>query len=83
MGKPEGLDEFASAELCPDCGTALEPIKLIDHAHGGGHAEIQYAPDDARRGFWLGQFPIAGIVRAKMCPSCGRITLRGERQPAS
>jgi predicted RNA-binding Zn-ribbon protein involved in translation (DUF1610 family) len=67
---------------CPDCQTAMVVIKLIDAGKTTGlelpHRELQYAAGDAAPSGWTGRFPIAGVVRARMCPECGRITLHGE-----
>jgi hypothetical protein len=62
---------------CPDCDSALQPIKLIDHSIEPDR-ELEYATGDAQPGWFLGRFRVAGKVRARMCPSCGRIVLHAE-----
>ena len=62
---------------CRDCGAAMHPIRLIDKAHGGAHTDLEYALPEARRGFWLGRYPVEGRVEASMCDHCGRIVLHG------
>lgn len=62
---------------CPDCSVAIGPIRLIDKAAYGMHAELEYAVPESRRGFWTKTFPVAGRVTAYMCQQCGRILLYG------
>jgi hypothetical protein len=62
---------------CPDCGGTVTEIRLIDKAHGGGHHDLEYTLEEAKRGLWLGRFPIEGRVAASMCGQCGRIFLYG------
>jgi hypothetical protein len=62
---------------CPDCQTELLPIKLIDRSEYHTHQQLSYAVGDAERSWFLGKFEIAGTVRARMCPACGRIVLYG------
>jgi predicted RNA-binding Zn-ribbon protein involved in translation (DUF1610 family) len=59
---------------CGDCGETLAEIRLIDKGHFSAHTDVEYAPAEAKRGIWTGQFPIEGKVAAFMCPECGRIT---------
>jgi hypothetical protein len=71
-------DEIQTKETpgppCPDCGTEMEPIKLIDQARGW-ETELHYAAGEARKSWWTGAFPHAGLVRARLCPACGQIRL--------
>ena len=69
--------QVAPRTTCPDCETPLQEIKLIDHSVEPDRP-LEYAAGDAHRGFFLGRFPVAGTVRARMCPACGRIVLHGE-----
>lgn len=62
---------------CPDCGREMHEIKLIDQADKYSHEEMVYTVPEAKRGLWLGQFPIKGRVLAWMCDQCGRIALYG------
>ena len=55
----------------------MNVIRIIDNAGQVGHALLSYAAPDAERSFWTGQFPVAGVVQAYMCQSCGRIALYG------
>lgn len=55
----------------------MEVIKLIDHSFEPDH-ELEYAAGNAQRGWFFARFPAAGKVRARMCPSCGRIVLYAE-----
>jgi hypothetical protein len=54
----------------------LLKIKLIAPFHK--QAELEYAAGDPEWGWVVGLFPIAGKVRASMCPVCGRIVLHAE-----
>jgi hypothetical protein len=63
---------------CPDCGGKVEAIKLIDKSHMGVHTQMEYTVPEARRGFWMGTFPVEGKVDAFMCEQCGRIQLFGQ-----
>jgi hypothetical protein len=55
----------------------MQEIKLIDHSVEPDR-QLEYAAGDAHVGFFLGRFTVAGTVRARMCPACGRIVLHGE-----
>jgi hypothetical protein len=66
-----------SRTTCPDCDTPLQAIKLIERSMGPDR-ELEYAAGDARPGWLLGQFPVAGKVGARMCPCCGRIVLHAD-----
>lgn len=61
---------------CPACGEALVPIQLIDTSgrYGGRQQELRYAAGEAKRG-WLFGYPIEGVLRAQLCPRCGRVGL--------
>jgi hypothetical protein len=69
---------------CPDCNSALRPIKLIDatepmwHREGGLHVELRYAAEDAKPSFFMGTIKALGVVRGSICPACGRILLHGQ-----
>jgi hypothetical protein len=69
---------------CPDCESSLQPIKLIDATQkmgdqeGRQHVELSYAASDAKPSFFSGKISRLGVVRARICPSCGRILLYGE-----
>ena len=63
---------------CPDCQVELHRIKLIDRHASGEHVQARYTAGDAKRGMFLGRYPIEGKVEALMCSSCGRIVLYGE-----
>jgi NMD protein affecting ribosome stability and mRNA decay len=82
------MPALGSKELCPDCQAEMAPIKLIDMGSmglvGGNHRELHYAAGDAERRHWFesGTYTIEGVVRARMCTRCGRITLRGEPIPS-
>lgn len=68
---------------CPECETALQPIKLIDatnlgmSSEGCGHVELSYAAPEAKRSFFLGVIQRQGTVKGSICPTCGRIFLYG------
>lgn len=86
----------SNQKKCPDCGTQMEDIRLIDatdaRPDGGGffstrpggtrHVELAYAAPEARASFFLKRIPSLGVVRGEICPECGRILLRGEPHPA-
>ena len=60
---------------CPDCNAGLEEIRLIDKSDKGYHTDLQYSLPEAKRGLWLGRFPIEGRILAYMCGKCGRVIL--------
>lgn len=62
---------------CPDCSGVMNPIIMIDKAHGEGHRAMEYALGGAKPSFFLRRYPIAGTVSAIMCSQCGRIVLYG------
>lgn len=66
---------------CPDCRSPMQPIKLIDEGHYQFHHELRYTAAESKRSC-SGMYPVAGTVKATMCPSCGRIVLRGEPKAA-
>ena len=68
---------------CPDCGGALEPIRVLMDAErfGGTVAQLdrmQYAPAAARASIWNGRYPGQGTIRAHLCSQCGRVLLYAE-----
>jgi hypothetical protein len=75
MSKPD----LQYRKNCPNCGTPMEPIKLVYAAGRGGHGELTYTDAEATTGFWTGQFPLKGFVRASICESCGQIVFYGLR----
>jgi hypothetical protein len=63
---------------CPDCDRQMHPIKLIDKTgRMDRQTDLEYALPEAKRSFWLGLLPVAGVVAACMCDGCGRILLYG------
>jgi hypothetical protein len=72
-----------SANQCPDCGGALTPIKLIARTPVKGQlkpsdgAVVRYAIPEAKRGWFVSQYDVAGRVSATLCQSCHRIFLYG------
>lgn len=71
---------------CRDCGSAMQPIKLIDATDGPGwdkegvqHVELGYASPDANRSFFMGKIERIGSVKGRICPDCGRMLLYGEK----
>ena len=70
-----------SRTTCPDCNEELQDIKIIDATSPGpsnkgiAHVELSYAAPDAERSFFLHAIPRQGLVKAKLCPKCGRILL--------
>jgi hypothetical protein len=56
----------------------MRPIKLISTGEFSSQKEVGYAVGDAEKTWFLGRYPEQGKVCAKMCRSCGRITLHGE-----
>jgi len=68
---------------CPDCQCEMQPIKLLDATYpgfgdkGAGHVETAYAAADATAKGFTHSIPKAGTVKAKICPTCGRILLHG------
>ena len=68
---------------CPECDGSLQPIKLIDATskmgdqEGRQHVELSYAAPDARPSVFAGKISRLGVVKAGICPSCGRILLYG------
>lgn len=77
----ETLSNAPGERSCPDCQAAMRPIQLIDSSgQYNTHQQLRYALGDAQRGWFLGQYPVAGVVDAMMCPGCGRILLYGRRE---
>ena len=68
-------------KLCPDCETPLQKIKLIERSNEPDR-QLEYAAGDAHKSAFLGRFPVAGKVLARMCPDCGRIVLHAEANPS-
>ncbi len=66
---------------CPDCSTELQPVRLLDATHdlpaktGGAHVELAYASLESKPSFFMRAIPREGVVRAMLCPSCGRMLL--------
>ncbi len=64
-----------TAKKCPDCDCAMTEIRVIDRAYHPIHGPLEYAAGDAKRGIWLGRFPIEGRIKSFMCDMCGRVLL--------
>jgi hypothetical protein len=69
---------------CPDCGTQLQAIKLVDATdniggEGSYRVNLTYAAQDAQApmGGWLGGITPKGNVHGRICTQCGRILLYG------
>ena len=62
----------------------MQPIKLIDATQklgdqeGRQHVELSYAAPEATPSVFSGKIPRLGVVKARICPSCGRILLYGD-----
>ena len=69
--------------ICPDCGTKVQTIKLVDATElgfgreGTTHVELGYAAADATPSFFMGKIKQLGRVKGQICPDCGRILLYG------
>ena len=66
---------------CPDCGVALQAIKLTDATErwldeGSLRVDQKYSAEDAKSGFggMAGMHP-EGNLYGRLCPKCGRILL--------
>ena len=69
---------------CPDCGSDLRAIKLLDPTRMGQLARISYTVPDASRRFWSGRYPVEGEadpLDAFLCDACGRIVAYGVAKP--
>ena len=65
---------------CPDCGTELRAIKLIDPTRMTDLPNIWYTVPEASRRFWTGKYPVEGLadqIDAFICDACGRIMVYG------
>lgn len=65
---------------CPDCDGTVHQIRLIDKGHGDTHKEWEYTYPDAKKGKFLGRYPVEGQIKAFMCQWCGRVVLYARRQ---
>ena len=69
---------------CPDCKSAMQPIKIIDATDGSWdgkgttHVPLAYAAPDARRSFFS-KIPAMGFLTGFICPACGRVILYGQQ----
>jgi hypothetical protein len=83
IAKKSGFSMSHPQRNCPDCETALQPIKLIDAtslgmgSDGIAHVEMSYATPEAEPSFFLGKIQRQGTVKGFICPTCGRILLYG------
>ncbi len=76
MSSTQQAKQVMPRTSCPDCETPMQEIKLIDRSVEPDR-QLEYAGGDAHVGLLLGRFTVAGKVRARMCPACGRIILHG------
>jgi hypothetical protein len=83
----EGNSPMQDAQrTCPDCRQPLRSIRILDataivfgaEQGGAAHVELSYSAIDAKPGWFTGAVPREGLVRAWLCPDCGRILLYGE-----
>jgi hypothetical protein len=69
---------MSETKKCLECGGVLNPIRVIDHAHGFEAGELTYTSPE-RSPSLLGSFyQELGRVKAWMCDDCGAIRLYGE-----
>lgn len=76
------MPENQQKRTCPDCESALQPIKLLDKWGAFGERkvfeELTYASGDAEpHGFFVDSYRPEGTVQAFICTSCRRIILYG------
>lgn len=74
------MTTWESRTQCPDCQGTLDSIRLIDATDramgaGVGHVDLAFAAPNAQTSSMTGTMPTAGVVKAKLCSSCGRIFL--------
>jgi len=62
---------------CIECGGETHAIKIIDRGQKNIHYDLIYTLAESKRSIFKGHSE-EGKVRAEMCESCGRITLRGK-----
>jgi hypothetical protein len=67
---------------CPDCRSPLKPVRIVDATGRGmgagiSHVELSYASVMSTQSQLSGTVSISGVVRAKLCETCGRIILYG------
>jgi len=71
---------------CVECQGEMSPVVVMDKDRWGntgpGPQAIEYRRPEDSRSFWTGKYPTAGLVRAFMCGSCGRISLYGNAPDA-
>lgn len=69
--------------FCPQCGTGLEEIAIIDKGDYNIAHALEYRATRPEKG-WLGfsYLPVKGRIKAWMCPRCGRVSLFAEPKAA-
>lgn len=55
---------------CPDCARGLVPIQVLP--------PLAYAAAEAKPSWVDGRMAIAGMIRAAMCPACGRVLFHAD-----
>ena len=70
----------AMRKTCPECDVELRPVKVLDATHslpktGSRHVELAYAATDAKPTGFQKTIPKEGVLRAMLCPECGRTLL--------
>lgn len=74
----ENVMVHEASRKCPECHGTMAPINLHDKVHhAGSHGFVEYSLPGSQPSFWLGSYPVAGLVAAFMCGSCGKISLYG------
>lgn len=72
---------------CVECGTTMSPIVIMDNQPGAfkrhSTGVLEYRLPDDKVSFWTGRYPSTGVVRAYLCPECGRIALYGSSPEAA
>lgn len=67
---------------CPDCGSKLEPITLLDADaktwRGPAHVLLAYVSSHAKRKGPLEPIEPSGSIFGMRCQECGRVLLYGE-----
>ncbi len=71
------MSDGVETKKCLECEGVMNPIRVIDHSHGGQQAELAFSSTDRTPSWFLSYYKELGVVRGWMCEICGAIRLYG------
>ncbi len=72
----------SSKKECPDCGSQLVPIRVLQRRRGvlvwDQQCALEWASGESTRSILSEKYKVEGTITALRCRSCGRVLLYAE-----